>query len=212
MPFKLKVLILSSCFLSLPAYASGWYMGVGVGTAQALDADSNVANSLSALAGAGISSVGSYDTNASALTLFGGFRFNRNFAVELGYADLGSYNLNVLATSGGSTVAASETDDVSALSLSAVGIIPLDGFVSIFGKLGVASTADSESCSVTGTSCSSTTDYSLDPIVGVGGEINLGPRWALRLELDQYYQIGNTANEYTAGDFRLVTFSGLFRF
>jgi OOP family OmpA-OmpF porin len=54
----------------------------------------------------------------------GGYQMHRNFAVELGYSDLGRVTIN------------GHPLDASALELSALGIIPLNETFSVYGKLG----------------------------------------------------------------------------
>ena len=61
-----------------------------------------------------------------AFKFFGGYQFTPNFALELGYHDLGA----VKASNG-------DTANLSALELSAVGSLPLANRFAVYGKLGV---------------------------------------------------------------------------
>lgn len=56
--------------------------------------------------------------------LIGGYRLHRNFAVELGYTDLGKTTIN------------GHPLDSSALDAAVLGIIPLNDSFSVYGKLG----------------------------------------------------------------------------
>ncbi len=213
----LALLAVSAVGLSVPAQAAGWYLGLGAGTGYAADAANNVATSAAYLAGTGIVTVGTYDTNQPAFSLFGGIQFNPYIAMEAGYIDFGSYSLTGIATSGGGTVAFSETDQIDAVYLAAVGFAHLNRVVSLFGKLGLADSTVSESCTVSGTSCLSANDSALEPMAGIGVEFRFMPRrrrqhLAMRVEYDNFTNVGNSNNDYTAGNFHSVTVSGLFRF
>src|SRR4051812_3266107 len=65
------------------------------------------------------------DQNDTSFGVNGGYRVNRNFAVEGAYTRLGNF---------------SPSYDVHALSLSALGILPLERGLSIYGKAGFART------------------------------------------------------------------------
>jgi len=68
--------------------------------------------------------LGLNDDEESAWRLFGGYRASRNFAAELGYIDLGEMNI------GGTSA------NASAWELVGLGIVPLTGQISGYGKLG----------------------------------------------------------------------------
>ena len=208
---KQAVLLVCVC-ASMPVYAANWYAGFGVGAGRSRDAASNVQNGITTLAGLGISSSATFNTGRAAFNIFGGYQFNRYVAAEIGWIDFGNYNLNGTAVSGGTSVAVSETDKISAFTLAAVGTIPINQTFSVFGKAGIAVSQDKESCTISGSTCASASDSATKPMFGIGGEMNASQNVGLRLEYDQYNNIGNSNNEYTAGDFYQVALSGLYRF
>ena len=112
---------IASAAAAFPAAAqmsmSAAYLGGGIGQSKFKDSCSNLG-----------SPGGSCDDKDTAWKLFGGYQFNRNFAAELGYSDLGKAKADDGA---GATVEAKSW----ATDLSAIGSIPFDAF-SIFGRLG----------------------------------------------------------------------------
>jgi len=98
------------------AQEAGWYGGIDVGSSHL----------------SGIDVGDSLDKSDIALGLNVGYRLNRNFAVEGAYTDLGKFHFTSAAGDG----------DVkpTAVSLSAVGILPLQSNFSLYGKAGIAHT------------------------------------------------------------------------
>ena len=210
------VLVLVPLVVSVPVQAAGWYVGAGLGVGHAADADSNVFGSVAILSGGGIPVIGSYDSSNPLVQVFGGYQFNRYVAAEAGYTDFGSYTLNGLAAVGNGYVAVSETDRIDALYIAAVGSIPLTSSVSLFGKLGLASSRDRETCYVTGAACPSVSSSQTEPVIGVGVEfpftpVRLRQHLAMRVEYDVFPSIGN-GMEYTAGNFDALTVNGIYHF
>jgi OOP family OmpA-OmpF porin len=97
------------------AQEAGWYGGLDIGRSH--------------LSGVDVDSIKREDT-AFGFDL--GYRVNRNFAVEGAYADLGKFPF--------STVAGDGDYRAQALSLSAVGLLPVWDKLSIYGKAGFAHT------------------------------------------------------------------------
>jgi len=207
----------------MPAWAQGPYLGVGVGRARAADAASNsrnLANQLCAAAyGAGASSCSTslkYDENANGFSAFAGMQLNPYLAGEVGYVDLGTYNLrgSFVITSGGTTSTASgtEEDKASAAYLAAVFSYPVIRRVSLFGKLGLAYTRLHESCAVSLTTCASGTDTGWGPTFAVGVSAGLVRNVDLRLAYSQFNSVGDANNEYAAGDFRYLGIAAVVHF
>ena len=98
------------------AQEAGWYGGLDLG-----------ASHLS-----GIDIGGSLDRSDTAFGVDLGYRFNRNFAVEGAYTDLGKFHFSTSAGDG--------DFHPKAVSLSAVGILPLQANWSLYGKAGIART------------------------------------------------------------------------
>ena len=99
------------------AYAqeAGWYGGIDVGSSH--------------LSGINTDSL---DKSDAGVDVNLGYRLNRNFAVEGAYTDLGKFHFSSAAGDG----------DLKpkAVSLSGVGILPLQSHFSLYGKAGIAHT------------------------------------------------------------------------
>jgi OOP family OmpA-OmpF porin len=91
---------------------TGWYLGGAFGQSSA---DCQVSG-------------GSCDDKDTAWKIFGGYQINRNFAVELGYANLGEISVSAL----GQTF----NLETTSWDLVGVGSFPLANQFSIYGKLG----------------------------------------------------------------------------
>jgi OmpA-OmpF porin, OOP family len=115
--------------LAQRAAEAGFYAGVSVGRAEARDWCSIDG------APAGFA-LGACDDRDTAWKLFAGYQFNRNFALEATYMDLGDYSATVSAF--GTPVGINA--DATSWGIAAVGLLPLDQQFSLFGKLGVART------------------------------------------------------------------------
>ena len=118
---KRLVVAASLAFGASGAFAqeAGWYGGLDVGASH--------------LSGINTDSLDSFDKSDTAFDLNLGYRLNRNFAVEGAYTDLGKFHFSSAALGDGDV-------KPTALSLSAVGILPLQSNVSLYGKAGLAHT------------------------------------------------------------------------
>jgi len=101
------------------AQDAGWYGGIDVGGSH--------------LSGINTDSLDSFDKSDTAFDLNLGYRLNRNFAVEGAYTDLGKFHFSSAALGDGDV-------KPTAVSLSAVGILPLQSNFSLYGKAGIAHT------------------------------------------------------------------------
>lgn len=153
---KIATAALISAAFAAPAFAEdqGVYVGLNVG-------QGNVST-----AGAGWSK--------SSDTIFGGlvgYQINRNFAVEGQFTGTGK-----------ATDVAGNTLKADALSVTAVGILPLNDAFSLYGKLGVASVAStSSSAAAFGANATQTS-----ATYGVGAQYNVTPTIGLRAGYDAY--------------------------
>jgi OOP family OmpA-OmpF porin len=127
---------------------------------------------------------GSIDDSDTGWKLGAGYRFHRNVAVELSYADLGE-------AKGSGTVGAQSltgTVEASAIAISAVGILPINDAVSLTGRLGMASW-DSEAKGTLGSTAVSDKDSGTDPVFGIGARYSFSKNVAARVEWDRYADI-----------------------
>ena len=161
----LAVVLLSA---ATPAFAGsvdmgGFYAGLTLGTGSA---------SFSAPAGSGL--IVETPKSKPVYGAFGGYRYNKNLAVELAYGGAGYFYTTNPATG------AKYLSKQIAFSVAAVGTYPVNHTFSVFGKLGVAST------SAENNAVAEQNTRRFAPTVGVGAEYKFTPNVSGRLGLDVY--------------------------
>jgi OmpA-OmpF porin, OOP family len=114
------------------ADGTGWYGGVNIGQSRAKIDDARITGSL---LGAGLATTSmTNDDSDTGYKLFGGYKFNRNFAVEGGYFDLGRFGFTATTVPAGTL---NGNIRLKGLNLDAVGILPITEKFSAFGRVGV---------------------------------------------------------------------------
>lgn len=167
--FAVSALAAASCFFSAQAPAQG-YLGASLGQS---DADEDVA--------AGLIDDGNVDTKDTAFKIFGGYQFNRNFALEAAYIDLGEVSYS--GTFGGAAVTGGSVE-TTGFNLSAVGILLVNEKFSVFGKVGVF-VWEAEANDVTGGVPFSASDDGADLSFGLGASYAITPSLSLRAEWER---------------------------
>lgn len=168
---KIVAVALLSAAIALPAHAdSGAYAGIKVGSNRV------GFNALSK----------SSDTAYGALL---GYKYNRNFAVEGEYTDLGRF-----------TTAAGINGKTDVWGLSAVGILPLEDRFAVYGKLGIAR-SDTSTSAATGANRTAAT-------YGLGGQFDATHMVGFRLSWERYGvgMVGQNAED------DLYSLAALFKF
>jgi OOP family OmpA-OmpF porin len=118
----------------------GGYGGVSIGRSSANIEEARITNGL---LGAGFAATSiTEDERDRGFKIFGGYQFNRNFAVEGGYFDLGKFSFTAATVPAGTLTG---NIRVRGLNLDLVGILPFTEKFSAFGRVGVqyAKTKDS---------------------------------------------------------------------
>jgi opacity protein-like surface antigen len=113
---------------------SGWYGQFDLGRSRA-DVDSSSIDQAFSLQG--ITGSTSFDRHRTGLGLRLGYQVNENFAVEGAYDRLGKFRYDTTTTAPGAD-SISGSHEISAFSLAAVGIVPLQHGFSLYGKAGLA--------------------------------------------------------------------------
>lgn len=152
---------------------TGWYIGASFGQAQA-DVD--------------CSGTTACDDKDSSWKIFGGYQINRNFAVELGYSDLGAVTASTPSFVLFPLVvpAASLKIEAKAWELVAVGSLPLADRFSVFGKAGFYR-ADTDTRVDFGAAGSTTeSDSNTDLTFGVGLRYDFTRNFGVRAEWQLY--------------------------
>lgn len=109
----------------------------GLGASRTYLDDDNYYDDIFSDLGAGQPSTDDNDTGAH---IFGGFRFNKYLAVELGTRDLGDYK----ATSATATY----KQNFGAATISAVGFLPVGKYVSLYGQAGLGTIGVTEKLNI----------------------------------------------------------------
>lgn len=190
---RYALLVALLAFISTPTQAqeSRWYVGVGAGISTAKDACDGVS-------GPGVSC----DDEDTATKFFGGYQINPNFAVEVGYTDLGKAS----ATFTGLGTASFEASGFEAV---AVGILPLNPKWSLYGKAGLFmwDLDLKDGTGIVGNFSESGTDLTF----GFGAGFDFSKTFAVRVEYQLYKDIGDD-NTTGTSDVDVIGANLLFRF
>ena len=119
------------------------------------------------------------DDTDTTYTVRAGWRFNRYFAVELGYYDLGRYDFRGTALPGGA-VYVNGSARAQSVGLSAVGILPIYNF-DLYGRIGYARSQ----LKFNGNAFDQTAgreDKQNEATYGIGGRWNATRNWSLFVE------------------------------
>jgi OOP family OmpA-OmpF porin len=168
---------------STPALSqdTGWYGGLGIGQSTFVD-------SCTGVVGPGISC----EEKDTAWKIFGGYQFNRNFAGEFGYADLGKTTVS-LSGFGSASIGA------QGFELTGVGSVPVNEQLSVYGRLGFFLWNVDLKAGVIGSASAS----GIGLTFGFGASFNVATNAALRLEWQRYKDVGD-ANTTSKGDIDLI--------
>jgi OOP family OmpA-OmpF porin len=194
---------------STAAAQSGWYAGIAFGSSNART-DTDVV----AVTGATSARLVS-DQRDPGVKALAGYRFNRHFALEAGYAWLGEfqYTNQISAPSAGALNA-----DVRMIGLfaDAVGLLPIGAGVTALAKVGVVGSETRVFRSISGTvtpapqSPTNAINDGANLKYGLGVQVDVGKVATVRLEWERFVGLGAT----DTGEFDVdVYFLGLlFRF
>lgn len=159
-------------------YSSGWYMGGNIGMSTAnIDQDKITQNLTNP----------SYtdDERDLGYKLFGGYQFNKYFALEGGYFNLGKFDY-ALSTATGT---AEGNIKIMGVNLDAVAILPVTENFSVFGRAGANYAQAKDSFSTTGSISITDTDpkkTDLNFKFGAGLQYAITDAVGIRLEAERY--------------------------
>jgi OmpA-OmpF porin, OOP family len=149
----------------------------------------------------------SCDEKDSSWKIFGGYQFNKHFAVELGYSDFGEASASGPA---GGLGTASVKFETTAFELVAVGSLPLGDRFSIFGKAGLYRADTDINASVTALGSVSDSDSNTDLTFGVGVRFDILRNLGIRAEWQRYSDV--SANDFGESDIDVISIGVLWRF
>jgi OmpA-OmpF porin, OOP family len=136
---------------------------------------------------------GATDGDDTSWALTGGYRFNRNIAIEIGYVDLGEIDAAVSDVEGGSDARATFTFATSGITLAMVGSFPIGNWVPYL-KAGVlfSETELDFAGTVNGASFAARVDEdSQDPLFGAGVGYDFGEHWRVQLDVTYFMESGD---------------------
>jgi OOP family OmpA-OmpF porin len=185
----------------------GWYGGVSLGRSGV-----NFDDDFLTIAGATASTL-SKDDSDSGVKLFAGYRLQRNFALEGGFTDFGSFSAErrVTAPAVGTE---SATIKSSGFHLDAVAILPIGNF-DLLAKFGLIYTTTKRDLSSTGavtvTADRSAKKSEINPKIGLGVEYRFSRALGVRAEYEQAFSVGDE-NSTGEGDIQMLSVGLTFRF
>ena len=186
---------------------TGWYGGANIGQSRATIDDARIT---SGLLGSGFSTTSiADDKRDTGYKIFGGYQFNRNFAVEGGYFDLGRFGFAATTVPAGTLFG---NIKLRGLNLDLVGTVPITEKFSAFGRVGVDYAQARDNFSGNGTvsvlnSNPSKRDTNLK--FGLGLQYAFTPTLDMRLEAERYRINDAVGNK---GDIDLVSLGLVYRF
>ena len=198
---------------SMPTLAAdpGFYVGAGIGQfSTEIDELSLVEDGESESVPLG------FDDDDTGFKVFAGYQFLTWLGAEIGYVDGGTASESYSDPDLGSLKLEA---DVSALTIAAVGTLPIGDMFELYGKLGMAFwegdlafTATGAICDelqAIGESCSaSDSDDGEDFYYGIGAGINIGERFNVRIE----YEVFEIDPQDVDADGTFLSASAVYRF
>ena len=162
---------------------SDWYGGLSIGQTKAKIDDARIT---SGLLGSGFSSSITDDNRDIGFKLFGGYKFNKNFAVEGGYFNLGTFGFTATTNPPGTLDGKIK---VQGLNIDAVGILPVAEKFSAFGRIGLQYAQVKDSFAGSGAitvANSNPGKTAANYKAGLGVQYDLTPSLGLRGEWERY--------------------------
>ncbi len=186
---------------------SGWYVGGNVGQSKAKIDDARIT---SGLLGGGFTTTSMTDDNRdTGYKLFGGYQFNKNFAIEGGYVNLGSFGFTSTTVPAGSLHGNIKLEGVN---LDLVGILPITERFSAFGRVGLFYADAKDTFNGTGLVNVTTPNPSKSDVnykAGLGLQYAFNDSLGMRLEAERYRVNDAVGNR---GDIDLLSVGLVYRF
>ncbi len=186
---------------------SGWYVGANIGLSRANIDDERITSGL--LQGGFTTTSIADDDHGTGYKLFGGYQFNKYFALEGGYFDLGKFGFTVSTAPAGTLTGKIKLNGVN---LDAVGRVPITEKFSAFGRLGV-NYADAKD-SFTRTGLVNVLDpnrskHAANYKFGLGLQYDFTASLGMRTEVERYRVNDAIGNK---GDLDLLSIGLVYRF
>lgn len=186
---------------------SGWYGGASVGQSRAEIDNVGIARSL---LGNGFSAATVYDQDRDiGYKLFGGYEFNRYFALEGGYFDLGDMGFTAITTPAGTLQG---NIKLNGLNVDAVGTLPITEKFSALARAGLNYAQAKDSFGGTGAVSlpnPGARERDLNYKLGVGLQYDFTRSFGMRAEAERYRIDDAVGNK---GDVDLLSLGVVYRF
>jgi OOP family OmpA-OmpF porin len=185
-----------------------WYVGGNIGQSQArIDDGRIVAQLLDAML---TTTAISNDDRDTAYKLFGGYRINKNFALEAGYFNLGQFGYTATTVPAGTL---SGKIKLQGLNLDAVGMLPLTEKFAAFGRLGINYAQAKDTFTSTGLvpvpADPNPGKNALNYKAGLGIQYDFTKSLGMRAEAERYRINDAVGNK---GDINMYSFGLVYRF
>ncbi len=171
--------------MSAMAVEEGWLIGINAGQSNSKIDDADIRAQL-LRSGLSTTSIADRDRK-TAFKLFGGYKFNKYFALEGGYYDLGEFGYTATTSPAGTLTGNIKLRGVN---LDAVGMYPIADKYSVFARLGLQYAQAKDNFRTTGAVPTPTNPSPSKSAakykVGVGLQYDFTPEWAARLEGERY--------------------------
>ena len=197
-------LIATPCAL---AQDSGWYLGLNVGKTKAKIDDEKITSSIVG-AGFTVPTINDKD-NGTGFKVFGGYSFNKYFAFEGGYFDLGKVGYDAITVPAGTL---NGEIKVKGFNFDGVLSLPFTEKFSAFGRVGVSRAKASDSFSGTGfvvVANPNPSEQATNIKYGAGLQYDFTKSFGMRAELERYRINDAVGNK---GDIDMASLGLLFRF
>ena len=162
----------------------GWFGGIGVGQSEASIANNRITSELLGV-GLATASISDKDTDTG-YKVFTGYQFNRNFALEAGYFDLGKFGFTAQTTPVGTLIGEIK---LRGINFDLIGFVPMTENLSFFGRVGANYAQTRDYFRGTGAVTvlnPSIKKYDTNYKAGLGLQYAFSPSLALRLEGERY--------------------------
>lgn len=196
--------LLAGTLVAAPAYAQykgpgGAYIGLGV--------MQTYTDNATAFAASAIPFGGDGDSSATGAKVFGGYVFPSRFGIEVGYYDLGTYDVRTLGVK-------SDEFSTTALAFSGTYGMPINPKVDLLFKLGIAFTEAQYRCfSACGWPFVDTKHSDIAGLMGIGVGWRLAPTFSVRADYEYFGAVSHAVGSMQ-GDYGYSAFSvaGQFHF
>ena len=158
-----------------------WYLGAGVGQSRARIADHRISEGLRQ-SGITTTTIDNDDADIG-FKLFGGRQFNKYFAVEGGYFNLGRFGYTAHTTNAGDQTG---TAKFQGMNLDGVGILPITDKLAALGRLGLTYTWTKDSFGSSAGTGATAKKNETGLKAGLGLQYDLTRALALRTEWERY--------------------------